>query len=140
MKDFKLTDHFWLREFRVSWRFPELAEALNPTPVQINNMYFQCATILEPVRRYLGCPIYISRGFASPELNAAVGGSVRSLHMRAKAADVWAEDTDRTFGIYEFIQAELPYAFSQLIYYAGMNVVHSALPHPGYDQFTEIRA
>lgn len=42
---------------------------------------------LERVRDVLGHPMYISSGFRSAKLNAAVGGSKTSDHMKGLAAD-----------------------------------------------------
>ena len=43
-------------------------------------------SILEPVRLLVG-PMYISSGYRSPAVNAAVGGSEKSQHMKGEAAD-----------------------------------------------------
>jgi len=42
---------------------------------------------LERVRSVLGMPMIISSGFRGPKLNAAVGGSSKSAHMRGLACD-----------------------------------------------------
>lgn len=42
---------------------------------------------LERTRAYLGKPMIISSGYRCPELNRLVGGSDRSQHMVAQAAD-----------------------------------------------------
>lgn len=42
---------------------------------------------MERVRAVLGYPVPISSGYRSPEVNAAVGGSVASSHLRGLAAD-----------------------------------------------------
>lgn len=41
----------------------------------------------ERVRAFLGFPMIITSGYRCPELNAAVGGSASSQHMRAEAID-----------------------------------------------------
>lgn len=45
-----------------------------------------CETLLEPVRARFG-PVSIHSGFRGPSLNAAIGGSKTSQHMRGEAAD-----------------------------------------------------
>lgn len=40
------------------------------------------------MRVQLGCPIVVTSGYRSRELNLAVGGSVSSLHMQGRAADI----------------------------------------------------
>jgi len=42
---------------------------------------------LETVRVILGRPVYVSSGYRSEELNAAIGGSKTSAHMLGLAAD-----------------------------------------------------
>jgi hypothetical protein len=81
----------------------------------------------------------ISSGLRSPELNRAVDGSEKSLHMHGKAADFTIGNPENLFQAYEFIRDELPHAHIELIYYADKNIVHVALPHPGRGQLQEIR-
>jgi len=46
------------------------------------------AALLEEVRALLGDrPIAVHSGYRCPRLNAAIGGSVQSQHMRGEAAD-----------------------------------------------------
>lgn len=42
---------------------------------------------LERVRKLLGHPMYINSGYRGPKLNAAIGGSKTSAHMKGLAAD-----------------------------------------------------
>ena len=44
--------------------------------------------LLEQVRAILGVGIHVNSGFRGPSLNAAVGGSKTSQHMRGEAADI----------------------------------------------------
>ena len=47
--------------------------------------------VFQPLRDALGCPIHVSSGYRSPELNAAIGGSKRSQHMEGRALDLDAD-------------------------------------------------
>lgn len=44
--------------------------------------------LLEPIRGVFQVPIQINSGYRCPELNAAVGGSATSQHVRGEAADI----------------------------------------------------
>lgn len=50
--------------------------------------------MLDPVREQWKRPIYVSSGYRSLELNAAVGGVTDSYHMRGMAADIYTADDD----------------------------------------------
>jgi hypothetical protein len=134
----RLTEHFHLYEFLRSKEYPGLAKKLDPSPVHINNLYFLCATVLEPARQNLGRPIHITSGFRNEELNKAVGGSRKSLHMFGKAADFTVANTEHLFKAYEFIRDELPYSYSYLKYDGTKKFIHVGLPHPGREQREEI--
>jgi hypothetical protein len=57
-----------------------------PNLIQINNLQ-RLAEFLEEVRALLGKPIIVDSGFRSPEVNAAVGSTSVSQHLRGCAAD-----------------------------------------------------
>ena len=44
--------------------------------------------VLDPLRERWGVPIYVTSGYRCPELNARVGGSKSSYHLRGMAADI----------------------------------------------------
>jgi len=47
--------------------------------------------IFQPLREAFGCPIYVSSGYRSGELNTAIGGSTRSQHVEGRALDLDAD-------------------------------------------------
>jgi hypothetical protein len=57
-----------------------------PTITEINALTALCTTLLEPVRNRFG-PVSIHSGFRSAAVNAKIGGSKTSQHMRGEAAD-----------------------------------------------------
>jgi hypothetical protein len=59
----------------------------DPTPEARANLERLCVELLEPIREAVG-PLRVSSGWRSPAVNAAVGGSRTSAHMRGCAADV----------------------------------------------------
>lgn len=44
--------------------------------------------ILQPLRDIAGVPLHINSGYRCPELNAAVGGTPTSQHVKGEAADI----------------------------------------------------
>ncbi|MBR5148729.1 MAG: peptidase M15 [Bacteroidaceae bacterium] len=44
--------------------------------------------VLDPLRERWGVPIYVTSGYRCEELNARVGGSKTSYHLRGMAADI----------------------------------------------------
>jgi len=60
----------------------------DPSPEQVEHLRVLCRDLLEPVRTLLGVPLRVNSGYRSPQVNAAVGGSPTSQHMRGDAADV----------------------------------------------------
>ena len=75
--------------------------------------------IFQPLRDSFGCPIYVSSGYRSAELNTAIGGSVRSQHVEGRAldldADVYGGCTNAQ--IFNWIKENLE--FDQLIWEFG---------------------
>ena len=60
-----------------------------PNQEQLTNMLHLIQYVLDPLRVSLGCPVYVSSGYRSPELNKKVGGSKTSQHCKGQAADLY---------------------------------------------------
>jgi hypothetical protein len=45
------------------------------------------AELMEQVRAVIGCPVSVTSGYRGPTLNARIGGSEKSQHMRGEACD-----------------------------------------------------
>lgn len=91
----RLSEHFTVAEFTASRT--ALAQGIdNDLPIDLLANARATAAMLERIRSYLSdlkgstVPVTISSGYRSPELNRAVGGSPRSDHMQALAADILA--------------------------------------------------
>jgi len=121
----KLTNNFNLGEFKVSSNYADLAEQIEFNALDEYKAYVLAATILEPTRAFLGCPLEISSGKRSPLLNKVVGGVSDSEH-RWKGWSCACDFVPKLIhpgfykGIvraYEFIRTELKYNFGQLIIY-----------------------
>ena len=52
------------------------------------NMQSIAENIFEPLREYIGEPIYVSSFYRSPDLNKAIGGSKNSQHCKGEAIDI----------------------------------------------------
>ena len=135
----RLTENFHTRAFLVSYDHPPLARRLRPNFYHLSNLHMLCVTILQPVRTHFGVPVIPLSGYRDYWLNDAVGGHKESLHPEAKAADFTTPDVTMLPAMFEYILEELPFAWSQLIYYADRNFVHVGLPHLGAPRICEVR-
>ena len=75
--------------------------------------------IFQPVRDHFKCPIHVSSGYRSAELNKAIGGSKRSQHVEGRALDLDADVFGRCTNseIFRYILNNL--TFDQLIWEFG---------------------
>ncbi len=104
-----LSPHFTLEEMTLSQIAVRSGIANTPSKRQINSLIRLCENILEPLRKRLGKPVYISSGFRNPTVNSLIGGSATSQHMRGEAADITVEGMTPQ-ELFEFIRAtDLPY-------------------------------
>mgnify|MGYP003140504080 CR=1 FL=1 len=89
-----------------------------PNPDQLLCMHAIARDVFEPLREWVGGPIKINSFFRGEPVNTAIGGSVRSQHMKGQALDL-----DDTFGhktnaeMYHYIKDNLD--FDQLIWEFG---------------------
>jgi hypothetical protein len=82
MKTQGLSPHFTLAELT------HTATGLSniPTVTEFKALTALCTGLLEPIRAKFG-PVSIHSGYRSPEVNAKIGGSKSSQHMKGEAAD-----------------------------------------------------
>ena len=59
-----------------------------PTAEAEKNLEQLVCKVLDPLRERWGVPIYVNSGYRCPALNAKVGGSPTSYHLRGMAADI----------------------------------------------------
>ena len=91
-----------------------------PTPEHIANLKTLAENIFEPIRVNFRCPILISSGYRSKELNAKIGGATTSQHSFGQAIDIDMDGTNYGVDneeIFFFIKDKLP--FDQLIWEFG---------------------
>jgi len=103
-----------------------------PPPEHIANLKLLAEHIFEPIRANFRCPIILSSGYRSKELNAVIGGANKSQHSLGQAIDIDMDDT--TYGvsnadIFNYIKDKLP--FDQLIWEFG-NILNPFWVHVSY--------
>ena len=132
-KKIKLSKDFTLWELLYSRKAEELKlldEQLKITKDEIGFLKDLCVHVLQPLRDYLGVPIYVGSGFRSFIINLKVGGKKTSYHRKAKAADFTCDKLEEAF---EFLKT-LPY--TELIWEDdGLHV----WIHVAYDKFNLIK-
>jgi hypothetical protein len=91
-----------------------------PTAEHIANLKLLAEHIFEPIRLNFRCPILISSGYRSKELNAKIGGANTSQHSFGQAIDIDMDGTNYGVDnqeIFYYIKDKLP--FDQLIWEFG---------------------
>ena len=137
--DLQLTENFLLHEFAVSRDFPELADEIDFTDIEVERLRFACAAYLQPLRNRFGKVIILS-GKRSPELNAVVGGAISSDHLYL------LNPLHSDAGAVDFTTVDLPgavawmrgnFVYKLLIYYPQRRFVHLSFPDSSgeYDIF-----
>lgn len=116
----KLSEHLSLSEVIRSESAKRRGISNMPTEAHIANFKLLAEKIFQPIREHFRCPIHISSGYRSKELNAAIGGSASSQHCSGEAIDIDMDGspngvTNRM--VFDFIKDNLE--FDQLIYEFG---------------------
>lgn len=113
--------YFTLEEFANSQTAMRLHIDNTPDPLSSYRIRRLVEKVLDPARRWLQSPIYITSGYRSRALNRAVGGALPSQHCTGHAADITCEPS-RLQSLYDYIANNLD--FDQLIYYVNRNFLH----------------
>ena len=114
-----LSKNLTLAEVTKSTTAKRLGIDNTPDEWTTENLRQVAINIFQPLREAFGCPIYVSSGYRSAELNTAIGGSSRSQHVEGRALDL---DADVYGGcsnaqIFNWIKENLE--FDQLIWEFG---------------------
>jgi hypothetical protein len=131
-----LTRDFRLKEFCVSGDHPYLVDNLYLTVSKhTESLFLLCHLLLQPIRDKFGVPLHISSGYRDVKLNAKVGGSLYSLHLKGKAADIWTDDKKVLSNIFRYVLEEKKGQFGELLLYKteekGIRFLHISLPEWG---------
>ena len=130
----KISKHVSLKEGVYSITAIRLGLKNDPSDNHLQNMKLLSEKIFEPLRIYVGGPIKINSFYRGPELNKAIGGSLKSQHCSGQAMDI-----DDTFGVMEnsamFNWIQDHSDFDQLIWEFGDECnpdwVHVSYVNPG---------
>lgn len=126
----RLGKYFALSEFTRSSKALELGISNEPTKAHFIAMRLLVANVLDPLREHLKRSIRITSGYRSGAVNAAIGGSTSSQHMKGEAADIKAEGLDAEDLARVIVELGLP--FDQVIWYAPERGGHVHVSHkPG---------
>lgn len=115
----KLSKNLTLAEVTKSATAKRKGISNEPTIEDMENLKAIAQNIFQPLRDHFGCPIGISSGYRSMDLNRAIGGSSSSQHCKGEALDI---DCDIFGGlsnreVFEYIKEHL--IFDQLIWEFG---------------------
>jgi len=116
----KLSEHLDLSEVTRSESAKRKGISNMPTEAHIANFKLLAEKIFEPIRTHFRCPIIISSGYRSKELNAAIGGSLTSQHCQGEAIDIDMDGTPNGVTnrmVFDYIKDNLE--FDQLIFEFG---------------------
>jgi len=116
----KLSEHLDLSEVTRSESAKRKGISNMPTEAHIANFKLLAENVFEPIRKHFRCPIIISSGYRSKELNAAIGGSLTSQHCSGEAIDIDMDGTPNGVTnrmVFDYIKDNL--VFDQLIYEFG---------------------
>lgn len=116
----KLSQHLDLSEVTRSESAKRRGISNMPTQQHIANLKLLAENIFEPIRNHFKCPIIVSSGYRSKELNAAIGGSLTSQHCQGEAIDIDMDGTSNGVTnkmVFDYIKDNLN--FDQLIYEFG---------------------
>jgi hypothetical protein len=116
----KLSEHLDLSEVIRSESAKRKGISNMPTAEHIENFKLLAEKVFQPIREHFRCPIHISSGYRSKELNQAVGGSSSSQHCTGEAIDVDMDGTPNGVTnrmVFDYIKDNLE--FDQLIFEFG---------------------
>lgn len=118
------------------------AKGINNTPgaIEKQNLKLLAQTVLQPIRDKYGKPISVTSGYRCPKLNAAVGGSKTSQHLKGQAADIKCTATSKAelFNLIKDMINKGELIVGQLIWEYGTkkepNWIHVSLPYTKKNQ------
>lgn len=115
----KLSRNLNLSEVTKSQTAVRLGIDNSPNQEELENLKMIAVELFQPCRDHIGGPLYVSSGFRSPKLNAAIGGSKTSSHMKAEALDLDCHyfGVGSNAELFNFIRENLE--FDQLIWEFG---------------------
>lgn len=123
-----LTDHFTLAELTAT----RTGLPNTPGDAEVAKLV-RVAEMLEVIRAHFGRPIAVHSGYRSPRVNAAIGGSKTSQHMRAEAADFHVDGVPLV-EVFDWIRLHSGMKWSQMIL-EGASPAHPTWIHIGLPDY-----
>lgn len=117
----KISEHLDLSELIRSESAKRNGISNMPTEAHIANLKLLAEKVFEPIRNNFRCPIHISSGYRSAELNKAVGGATTSQHSSGEAIDIDMDGSPNGVTnkmVFDYIKKYLE--FDQLIWEFGL--------------------
>jgi len=131
----KISEHLDLSEVIRSETAKRHGISNMPTEEHIANFKLLAENVFEKVRNYFRCPIHISSGYRSKELNACTpGASATSDHCKGMALDLDQQGHSQGItnkDVFDYIKANLK--FKQLIWEGGTEQEADWI-HVSYDE------
>ena len=121
----KISEHLDLSELIRSESAKRNGISNMPTEEHIANFKLLAEKVFEPIRNNFRCPIHISSGYRSAELNKCIGGSATSQHCKGQAVDIDMDGTPNGVTnkmVFDYIKDNLE--FDQLINEFDYSWVH----------------
>ena len=121
----KISEHLDLSELIRSESAKRNGISNMPTEEHIGNFKLLAEKVFEPIRNNFRCPIHISSGYRSAELNKCIGGSSTSQHCKGQAVDIDMDGTPNGVTnkmVFDYIKDNLE--FDQLINEFDYSWVH----------------
>lgn len=111
----KLSKNLSLSEVTKSGQAIRLGIDNSPTTEHLENLKAVAENIFQPIREHFNKPIFVSSGYRSQALNAAIGGAKNSQHSKGEALDLDndAVESPTNREIFDYIRENLD--FDQLI-------------------------
>jgi zinc D-Ala-D-Ala carboxypeptidase len=116
----RLSEHLDLSEVTRSESAKRNGISNMPTEQHIANFKLLAENVFEPIRNNFRCPIHISSGYRSIELNRAIKGSLTSQHCQGEAIDIDMDGSTNGVTnkmVFDYIKDNLE--FDQLIWEFG---------------------
>ena len=129
-----ISEHLSLAELISSDSVKRRGISNMPTPEHIANLKALAEHVFEPIRAHFRCPIFISSGYRSDELNRALGGAKTSDHLFGRALDLDQQGHSHDIKnkeVFNYIKDNLK--FKQLIWEGG-NEQECDWVHISYDK------
>jgi len=115
----KLSKNLSLGEVIKSTTAKRLGIDNTPDDWTTENLRQVALNVFQPLRDAFGCPIFVSSGYRSADLNRAIGGSNRSQHVEGRALDLDADVFGRCTNAQIFNWIKENVEFDQLIWEFG---------------------